>query len=340
MKRIAITVLTAALLLVNFLSVPETAYAARPAVKPAQSADELLRMMPDANAVVIINVAQLSVQMQALLSANAELASKFQSALNRITSETGVNLQAIEQVAVGLSLSDTAQPTPVILVTGAFDQEQILARLAAGSGGKWKSKRYKGQRIYLQPPSQSGTAGKLGSRATISFFDDQSKIAFGSTADVKRVIKARAGNQPSVVANTALMSALHETSANASIRFAFIVPEEIREYLGRLPGAPGLLRPLGSINQVVGTVDIGNGLQANVSLITPSATEAADLVALINQGLALAKIAGGNFPGGQLIISILNGVSVAQAGNAANVSVTVPADLIQKLIDEFKSRNP
>jgi hypothetical protein len=352
MKKTWSAILTASLLIVNLIGVARTSYAATSyaatshaatfyaapaAVKAAQTPDEMLRMTPDANAVVVINVAQLSVQIQALLSHDAELASKFQSQLNTIAAETGVNVQAIEQIVVTLSFDAAANPAPVILLAGAFDQEQILARTTSSSSKKWKAKRYKGQRIYVEP----GQAGKSKEKATISFFDDQSKIAFGTNRDVKRVIDARAGSQSTVTGNAALMSALQQTAANASIRFAFTIPEEVRQKLRAVSGVPFFITPLTSIVQVMGTVDLNeNGLQANVSLITSSAKEASDLVALINQGLSLAKVALGNYPGGQLIISILNGVSVAQAGNAAEVAVTVPADVIRRLIDELRSVSP
>lgn len=337
MKKPGTVILIAALLLFNFLSAGP-AHAARPAARPAQAADELLRMMPGSDAVAIINVAQLSVQAQAMLGQDKELASKYQSGLNRLTAETGVNIQAIEQLAAGFSFNQTgSHPSPVIVLTGAFDQDQILARLSGGSGNKWKAKKYKGQRLYLEPTRAN--AAKSDSRAAIAFFDDQSKIAFGSNADVRRVIDARAGDQSSVAEDAGLMSALHQTSANASVRFAFVVPEEVRQKLGTAPGVPAFLRPLASINEVVGSADLGdNGLQANASLVTSSAAEAGSLVALINQGLTLAKIALGNYPGGELIVSILNGASVSQSGNAANVSASVPAELIRKLIVELRGK--
>jgi hypothetical protein len=337
MKKSGAVILIAALLLFNFLSAGP-AYAARPAARPAQSADELLRMLPGSDAIVIVNVAQLSVQAQAMLGQDKELASKYQLRLNRLSAETGVNIQAIEQLAAGFSFSQAEpRPSPVIVLSGAFDQDQILARLSGGSGNKWKAKKYKGQRLYLEPAGVN--AAKSGSRAAIAFFDDQSKIAFGPNADVRRVIDARAGDRSSAADDAGLMAALHRTSDSASVRFAFAVPEGVREKLRTAPGLPALLRPLASITEVVGSADLGdNGLQANASLVTASPAEAANLVTLINQGLALAKVAVGNYPGGELIVSILNGASVSQSGNAANVSASVPADLIRRLIGELRSR--
>ncbi|MFP5261100.1 MAG: hypothetical protein ACLGJB_04245 [Blastocatellia bacterium] len=336
MRKPGAVILIAALLLFNFLSAGP-AYAARPAARPAQSADELLRMLPGSDAIVIVNVAQLSVQAQAMLGQDKELASKYQSRLNRLSAETGVNIQAIEQLAAGFSFNQAEpRPSPVIVLSGTFDQDQILARLSGGTGNKWKAKKYKGQRLYLEP---AGANAKSGSRAAIAFFDDQSKVAFGSNADVRRVIDARAGDRPSAANDAALMAALHRTSESASVRFAFAVPEEVRQKLRTASGVPALLRPLASITEVVGSADLGeNGLQANASLVTASPAEAADLVTLINQGLALAKVAAGNYPGGELIVSILNGASVSQSGNAANVSASVPADLIRSLIGELRSK--
>ncbi|HKP86842.1 MAG TPA: hypothetical protein VJZ26_12135 [Blastocatellia bacterium] len=340
MRKTGTVVLIATLLMFNLVTAARPAYAARPAAKPAQ-ADELLRAVPQSSAIAIINVAQLSVQTHALLSQDAELASKFQSQLNHIASLTGVNLQAIEQAVIGFSFDETtADPMPVIVLAGTFDQEQILARLTSISGDKWKAKKYKGQRIYMGP-AQKGAASRSKQRTAIAFFDNQSRVAFGSASDVKRAIEARAGNQPSAADNAALMSALHQTSATASIRFAFTIPEALRQKLRTASGVPAFLRPLASINEVVGSVDLGDsGLQATASLVTSSGKEAGDLVTLINQGLALARLALGNYPGGELIISVLNSVSVAQAGNAANVTVNIPAETIRKLIDEYKSRVP
>ncbi|HEX8183495.1 MAG TPA: hypothetical protein VF747_02050, partial [Blastocatellia bacterium] len=153
------------------------------------------------------------------------------------------------------------------------------------------------------------------------------------------VINARSGKQSSVMQDAALMSALQQAGASSSIRFAFTIPEEIWQKLGSIPGAALFLRQLSSIKQVVGNVDLSDaGIQANVSLITSSAKEAGDLVALINQGLTLAKGLLARYPEGELIISILNGVTAAQSGNAANVTVSIPADLIRRLIDEYKSK--
>jgi hypothetical protein len=338
MRKTGTVIVITALLLVNFLIAAHPAHAARPAAKAAQ-ADDLLKMAPQASAVVVINVAQLSVQTHALLARDPELASRFQSQLNQIATETGVNLQAIDQVVVAFSFDEaTADPMPVVVLAGAFDQEQILARLTVNSGKKWKAKKYKGERIYLGPSRRNG-ANK--SKETIAFFDDQSKIAFGMTADVKRVIDARAGLESSVMDNAALMSALNQTSATASIRFAFTVPEAFRQKLRTASGVPGFLRPLASITEIMGSADLSeSGLQANASLITASAKEAGDVAALINQGLTLVKLALVNSPGGQLIVSVLEGVSVAQAGNAANVTVSISAETIRKLIDEFKQRVP
>jgi hypothetical protein len=166
-------------------------------------------------------------------------------------------------------------------------------------------------------------------------------MAFGSQMSVRQSIDARAGVQSSVLQNSSLMTAYNQASIAGSIRFAFNVPEQLRQRLGGLSGNVSILKPLAAITQVVGSADLNDtGLLANVSLITGSDQEAAEVVNLINTGLMLLRYALGGNPEAATILAILNGLTNTQAGNTANLTLNIPADLIRSLIDQIKSKAP
>ncbi|HXG68206.1 MAG TPA: hypothetical protein VNO70_24125 [Blastocatellia bacterium] len=314
------------------------AYAARPAAPATQTADALLQMLPDCDGFIAVDFARVSGQIQSLTAQRADLTAKLRTQLNRMASLAGVPLESASQVVLSFSASNAPQRSQlVILLSGAFNQEEILARLAQESGKTWKAKKYKGQRIYVDPAKSK----PKNARTSIAFFDNQTVVAFGPNRDVKRVIDVRAGAQSGASQNAALMAAYQQTDASASIRFAFLVPEALRQWLATATGQAALLRPLAAVTQVSGTIDLNeSGLTALVSLLTGTPDEAAAVVNLINMGLVMVKLALGDSPEAELLLAILNGVSAMQAGNVANVTVNVPAELIQRLIEKYGSRAP
>ncbi|HSE98841.1 MAG TPA: hypothetical protein VLD57_11305, partial [Blastocatellia bacterium] len=100
-------------------------------------------------------------------------------------------------------------------------------------------------------------------------------------------------------------------------------------------------KPLAAISQVLGSVDLNDAsLLANLSLITGSDQEASEVVSFINNGLALVKLALGSSPEASPLLNMLNGITGSQAGNAANLIVNLPTDLIRTLFDQIKSKAP
>lgn len=333
MRKSVTAILVAVIALCNAFSYGP-ALAARPAAPV--TAEALLQMMPDSDGFIAVDIARIGGQLQSLMTQRADLAAKFRKGLDRMAAITGINPAAAAQVVLGFSLADDPrQSRTVALLSGAFNQDEILAQLAQSSGKAWKAKTYKGQRIYVDPAKQKPKK----ERATIAFFDNQTVIAFGSNQDVKKVVAVRTGTLAGVTQNAALMSAFQQTDASASILFAFIVPEAVRQWLANAEG--GLLRPLAAVTQVSGTIDLTeSGLTALIALLTGSPGEATGVVNLLNTGLTLLKLALAGKPGAELLLEVLNGISVAPAGNVANITVNISADLIRRLIEAYGARVP
>ncbi len=334
LKQTVIAVLAVAFVLGNITGFRASAYAVRP--RPAQTTDTLLRMLPSFGGVVTIDVTQLNQEIEQQVAGNVDLASKIHTKLAQMAAKTGVDAQTIDQIAISFSLPGGAgQPHSVVVASGVFNQDQILARLRESSGKKWKKKNYSGENIYIAP-ARKGKNKKSETRAAISFFDNQSIVAFGPFEDVKKAVDARSGAAPSAVQDATLIAALNQTSVNASVRFAFAIPEEIRQLLANASGPGAFLRPLSKVTEVTGSVDLNDaGLLASVSLLTASSGESASVVALVNQGLALARLA---LSGHDDLLEILDGVSAAAVGNTAQITVSLSADLINRLIEEYGAR--
>ncbi|HWP42002.1 MAG TPA: hypothetical protein VNO14_02115 [Blastocatellia bacterium] len=341
MKKISVLTVMLTLLLTGSAILPGAATASASRTKTAQSADVLLSMMPDADGIVAVNVTQLNQQIQNILGSKPETAAELQKQFDKILAETGLDVRSINSLVLGVSLgSDRKSPDPLILISGIFDQEQVLAKLGRKSGRKWKAKNYNGQKVYTEVSKNKKRPAKPEKASSVTFFDTQT-IAFGSLASVRKSIDVRTGVQTAVLQNPTLMSAFNQANIAGSIRFAFTVPEELRRRLAEANGGGAILKPLAAITQVVGTADLADsGLLANVSLITGSDSEASEVVNLINTGLALVRLALANNPNSAALLNILNGITHSQSGNVANLTVNVPADLIRSLFDQIKSKAP
>lgn len=339
MKKTVVLALAISIMLVNTVIAASAGGAARGGVKSAQGADALLAMMPDTDGIVAINVAQLNRQIQSILASKPETAAELQKQFDQIVAETGLDIRSIDHLVMGLSLGSGRQmPDPLILVSGSFNQERVLASISHKSGRKWRTSRHNGQRIYSEFSVKKTSKPSRGS--SVTFFDNQT-LAVGSLASVRQSIDARAGAKPSALQNSSLMTVFHQAAAAGSIHFAFNMPEQLRQRLGGADGDGSFLKPLAAITQIIGNIDLNDsGLMANVSLITGSDQEAADLINLITGGLSLVRMALGGKPEAGNLLNVLNGITHSQAGNAANLTVNVPADLIRSLIDQIKTKAP
>jgi len=342
MKRVVSAILIIASLLATIFGLNQATYAGRPARATAQATDALLQMLPDFDGVIVINGGQLNTQFQALLAERADLVAKTQTYLSEITAKTGIDLNSVQQVVIGFSLAEDLKPSEyAIILSGAFDQDQILARLSLDSGKSWKAKEYNGQMIYTEPAREGQTKQEKQRRRSLSFFDNQSILAFGPRLSIKRVIDTHAGIQANITLNSELMGALSRSNGNASIRFAFKVPEKIRQRLATATGSAAILKPFSAVTEVRGSADLSsNGFAANISLITGSSREAIEVVALINMGITLLKFSLIGKPNSDLLNEILNGINALQSGSAGNVTVNIPAEVIKRLIEEYRKRLP
>jgi hypothetical protein len=336
MKRTAVWLLTISLLCASVIT-----SASRATAKTSQGAEALFAMMPDSDGVISINVAQITRQINVLLAGKPEVAAQLQAQLDQLVAESGVDLRSIDHVVVGFTLGDGLKTEPLILATGNFNQERILTSLAGPLGRKWKARTYNGQKVWAEPVKKNAkTAKKDNNPGAIAFFDNQT-LGVGSFESVKRSIDARAGARTAVSQNANLMSALHQSNASASIRFAFAIPEAARQKLIEATGAGALLKPLAAVNQIVGAIDLNDaGLLANISLVTGSEQEAGEVVNLINMGMSFIRLALASSTEAGGLVKILDGVSYSQSGAAANITLNISADLIKGLLDQLKSKTP
>ena len=299
-----------------------------------QGWDPLLASLPESDAVITVNVPQISSQLQTLLATKPQAAAEVQKQIERLFNETGIDLNQVDKAAVALTLSGGANRSePVVLATGRFNETQVLERVRQSSRKPWSSENYNGQKVH----TEGATTGRNTPDA-FSFLD-QNTLVFGTPSSVRRTIDVRRGSVSNATQNPKLMEAWAQTNAAAPIRFALTLPNSFKQQISGASGLEGILKPFAAVNQVAGTVDLGSGnLEAKIALLTSTEDEASQVSGLITTVLGFVQIGFAGQGGGDKLGEVLKSVSSTHSGNAANLTVTLNAELLSGLIDQIDGK--
>src|SRR5438128_3562351 len=185
MKRVALT----AILLALAISAGVRPSAARSA---SQGGNELLNVLPDGNAVLLIDVQRVtSSPLWNMLAAQEKFRSAFDKMQSEL-SEVGLSLTDVQTVAITFSNGDTNNPA--VAVSGHLNQSALLARLRADQKVKLTSETYKGVEVFKvesaetkQPP-----AGKAAHHNDSGFaFLDSATVVAGTPTSVRAAIDVK-----------------------------------------------------------------------------------------------------------------------------------------------------
>ena len=322
MKRVALT----AILLALAISASVRPSAARPA---SQGGNELLNVLPDGNAVLLIDVQRVtSSPLWNMLAAQE----KFRSAFDKMQSElsqVGVSLSDVQTVAITFSNGDTNNPA--VAVSGRFNKGALLERLRADQKVKLTSETYKGFEVFkvesatAKPPADGKPAGH--NDGGFAFLDSATVVA-GTTTSVRAAIDVKTGSRASVAQNAKLTEGL-AASNGAAVRFAL---EMNSSMTAKLP--TGQMGDFSSIKMIFGGVDVTTGVDLNATLRTDSAEHAKTLTTQLNGLLDMARgfLGAGNDPKMASLVAALKTITIT--GNDIDVRITgnVPMEVLGQLL--------
>lgn len=263
MKRIAFVSLALALAVIASINMAS-------ARAGAQAGGDLLRLLPDGSGVAIVDVQRtLTSSFWTTLSSH----DKIRSAAEKVHTElagVGLRLADLRTVAVVFPSGSTKDFTAV--VSGSFNQNDILSRLRAKPELKIVSETYKGVEIFQvsDAPKAGATPPSNDNNKMVFAFYDAGTVAVGNATGVRASIDTRAGTRPSIAQNAKLGAVLTE-NPQAAIRFAAEITPGMTQGI-QTGGVP--LPDFSSIKMVFGTIDITSSIDLNATLRNDTAEHA------------------------------------------------------------------
>jgi hypothetical protein len=316
--------------------------------QPAALAPDLLGMLPDGNAVAVVDFQRIT---GSALWATISAQDKFKTAIDKMQSEMGdIGIKLTDVHTVALVFPGTAMHDPTIAITGAFEQGELLARLKANGKLKLTSEKYKNYDIYKAVSVSSGVQLKdssggrtqtvvnaaAGSKAEsstneVSFaFRDPSTVAVGNREAVRDSIDVMTGAKPSITGNVKLIQALAQNSA-AAIRFALAVTPSMTKGLqsSDLP-----IPDFSSVGFVFGSIDVASGIDLNITLRSDTAEHATSVGERLNSLLSMAKsfVLLVSDPRVGQIAEALKTVNIVTADVDVRITGSLPMDLLASLL--------
>ncbi|HKC62195.1 MAG TPA: hypothetical protein VKB86_01095, partial [Pyrinomonadaceae bacterium] len=246
-----------------------------PARTAAPSSISALNLLPASDVVVSINLKRLlNEALPKFFADNPAKLAQFNAQIDKIKTQTGIDVRSFEDVAVGLryqNRSPEVRTTGMVMIAhGTFDAGALLAAGRVAAQGKYHEEKYNGSTIYVftLPEQVDALPGPLSVKikelAVASL--GSNALVLGEPQSVRTALDAnrtpqRAGNAIAELATRA---------PDALIGFGANVPPSLTAKADF--GNPEITKIIASIRQAYGAVNSttnGFGLQAIARTETP-----------------------------------------------------------------------
>lgn len=249
-------------------------YASMVIAAPAPKQDDLAILLPESDGVMVVDVRRLFDEaLPQILAANEPMRTKIDAEVDKIKSNTGLDLRRFDRLAIGMKSRQMEGGVlglqPVMLARGPYDTGSLAEAAKMASKGNLRTEEVAGRTIYIfsakeivdrnKPVAGSGNslfekifdkllAGVTDEIALTAY--DSSTVALGSPERVKELT----GNSPRV--GSSLLTMLGRKQ-NAVVKFGMIVPDGLSRYLELDDDELG--RGLDSVREINGTLDVSPG---------------------------------------------------------------------------------
>lgn len=344
MRRIAL----AAIVLTLALGTGVKWTAAQPA---AQAGNDMLQWLPDGNFAVVVDVNKITTSgLWATLNERAE----FRNAVDKINneiSELGLRLSDIHSVTAVISASNMNNPS--VVLSGAFNQNDLVTRLHANPKIYLTSEKYKNYDIYRVEDSPTFVAKKempkelpkgakpsskdeaaapqsKGNNQGSSFaFYDAGTAVIGTAANVRAAIDARVAGKPSAQ-NAKLASAISQNPP-AAVRFAMEVTPAMTSSL-KAGGMP--IPDFSSVNLIFGSVDFASGIDIIATLRNDTAEHAKALTDRLTSLLEMFRgyLGSTNDPKMAGFVTAIKTVAITNTETDVKITGNLPLEIITQFL--------
>lgn len=284
MKKKIFALLVACAFGINAASV---AFAQVKTMESERQAQTLAASLPASDVVVAVNTQRLFNEgLPQVLSNNQPMLKKILDEMDKIKSQTGVDLRQFEQFALGIASRNVSAKEfnfePVMLVRGSYNPAAMISLAKVALGGKYREEKVGDKTVYIftPPPAkvkpQGNTPQSNKSPAKNSVFEKAMEKMF---ADLSRefAVGAFDGNTLAI-GSTARLRETFQTRTRIDAEVLDLVnrkPNALINFGARLPnGMSGIVnlendelgKNIDSIRQISGALDVADG-NAMVSLM-------------------------------------------------------------------------
>jgi len=304
---------------------------------PSKAAPTLLSSLPPSDAVAIINSGRVfNEALPKLLAGNPAKLAEVTTELANFKTQTGLDPQSFEQIALGLSYKypreGVTKISTVALARGTFNAGAMVAAGRLASNGKYSEQKYQGKTIYIfSLDRQLRLLGlwNMNVRDLAVASLDRNTLVLGDLEAVHGSIDAsRAGKHPS-----ADLLALASRDPNAILGFGGNVSPKLLENLSLSNDT--IARELTAVRQLYGALGMTS---ADLELMltartvdTYSAKNLGDTVEGLKQlgGLFINRLTGAK---GTLARSALDNLKTTTTGNELQVTTAVAQSQVAPLL--------
>lgn len=328
------------LLLAFLLACSVTGLAQKPRPAPAATPKPtpgLLAALPQSDAVAVINVRQLLDQAAPkILAGSPEKLAEANADIEKFKTQTGLNLRACDQIAVGMRYTypspGIAKIETVALAQGAFDTAAFVAAGRVTAKGQYREEKYQSRTIHVFTLDQQvkvfGLFNLKMHEVAVTALSSN-VLALGTLANVKRAIDAGKGPRGS---NAELIE-LATQDPKALVGFAGSVSPALLQTLKVVNDEA--MKDLATVRQVYGSVGLGEkDVVISLAARTTSAAAAQGLsqtVTGLSQlgGFFVSQMAG---PKGKAARTALANLKITTAGTELQLKTTIAhADVVALL---------
>jgi hypothetical protein len=242
-----------------------------------------------------------------------------------LVAATGFNpFQDVTEV-LAATAPDPSKPTGLVLVRGNFNVDKITA-LASGHAG-----------VTVQPYDGSSlislTDSKNNTTQALAFIGTSIAVA-GDLADVQAAINRNGGPvtiDPALLARANQLSSTEDEWLASSASLASLIPANATPPTGI---AAQVLPILKSIQSFGGGVDFTSNIQITGQAVTASTQNAAALAAVLQLGLNLVSMSGGNNAELKQLTEFLQTLRITANGPDVNISASIPEAQVEALLNQ------
>ncbi|MEZ5308500.1 MAG: hypothetical protein R2684_15255 [Pyrinomonadaceae bacterium] len=245
----------------------------------ASTSTDLAAKLPASDGVIVVDPNRLMNEaLPQILSENPTLLAKINTEISKLSSKTGLDLKKFNSVAIGLNdvtLEGGGQEYEmVMLAKGTVSEKSIKQAASTASKGDFKTKEFKGKKLYLfsvkelidaNKPAGAKTGfgeklmdqffGTLNKEVALTLFDD-STVAFGTPSRVMAAIEGTTKISPDLLGllnrKPNSLASLGLNLKDGLSRFFILEEDELGESLG-------------SVRRLQASFDVNDGV-SNLSI--------------------------------------------------------------------------